>query len=336
MRAVVCPGVKEPLQFKEVDPPRPRAGEVLIRVRACGVCHSDLNVADGSFPMGRFPRILGHEVTGEIVSVGSGVLRSMVGMRVGMPWTYSTCDHCPQCLRGEEVLCDSPRVTGATDDGGYAEYMVAPAAFVTPLPHELDYAEAAPLFCAGLTTYKALKVAGIEPGKKVAIAGIGGLGHLAVQFARYMGAEVIAITATAEKEHIARELGAHYTVNLRSRNLVRELRFLGGADIILTTVWNTKQIEDCVQGLAPDGTLVMTGVPKDEICISPEWLLGGRRRIMGSPTGSRHDLREMLNFCVLHNVRPLVERFPLELAAESHRRVKENRSRFRDVLVIDG
>lgn len=283
----------------------------------------------------RFPRILGHEVAGEVTAVGPGVCKSMIGMHVGVPWTYSACGQCQQCLRGEEVLCEDVKVTGINVNGGYAEFMVAPAAFVIPLPDELDFVEAAPLLCPGVTTYKALKVGGIEPGKKVAIVGIGGLGHLALQFARYMGAEVIAVTGSPDKEHLARELGAHYTVNSTERNLIRELRFLGGADLIVTTISDPREIERCIYGLAPDGTLVLAGVPRGPLSIPPEVLINGRRRIMASPSGSRYDFRDLLNFCVLHNVRSLAESFPLEHAAESHRRIRENKPRFRDILVID-
>lgn len=333
MRAVICQAAGEPMQLREIEIPRPKTGEVLVRVRACGVCHSDLSLANGAFPVAKYPRVLGHEVTGDISAVGSGVPKSMIGMRVGMPWTYSTCGRCKQCLRGEEVLCENVQATGVTVDGGYADYMIAPAAYVTPLPPELDYAEAAPFFCAGLTTYKALKLAGTQVGKKVAILGIGGLGHLAVQFARYMGAEVIAATSTQEKEHLARELGAHYTVHTREKNLVRELKYLGGADIILTTTWDSKEIERCIPGLAPDGVLMIVGVPNGGITIPPELVLHRRLRIMGSPTGSRHDLRELLEFAVLHNVRPMIEKYPLELVLESHQRLRDNLARFRDVLV---
>jgi alcohol dehydrogenase/propanol-preferring alcohol dehydrogenase len=332
---MVCEGLNQPLKLRETDVPKPKSGEVLVRIRACGVCHSDVNLADGTFPIVKFPRVLGHEVTGEIAAVGSGVPKSMVGLRVGMPWTYSTCRQCRQCLRGEEVLCDNARATGVSVDGGYADYMVAPADFVTRIPDELDFAEAAPLFCAGLTTFKALKIAGLLPGKKVAIIGIGGLGHLAVQFARYMGAEVIAATSTPEKEHLARELGAHYTINTREKSLVRELKYLGGVDVILSTVWSVQETENAIYGLAPDGTLVMVGVPSGNISVPPDFLLNGRRRIMASPTGSRHDLKDLLDFCVLHNITPLIEKHSLESAEETHQRLRRNEPRFRDVLIMD-
>lgn len=334
MRAAVCPGVDQPLQIREMDVPSPRAGEVLIRVHACGVCHTDVFLAAGKVPAAKFPRVLGHEVAGEIVEVGDNVSRSMIGRRVGMPWTYSTCGCCNYCLAGDEVLCPDAEATGVSQNGGYADYMVAPAAFTTPLPDTLSYAEAAPLFCAGLTAYKALKVGGIQPGKKVAVQGIGGLGHLAIQFARYMGADVIAVTGTEEKEHLARELGAHYTVNTREKDLVRECDYLGGADLILSTLWDPREVERAIQCLAPDGTLVMLGVPKGPVMLPAQFLLAGRRRIVASMTGSRHDLREMLNFSALHNVHALIEKFPLEEANRSHERVRENKPRFRDVLVM--
>jgi len=212
-------------------------------VHACGVCHTDVFLAAGKVPKARLPRVLGHEVAGEVVEVGENVPRTLIGQRVGMPWTYSTCGCCNYCLAGEEVLCPQAEATGVTQNGGYADYMVAPASYVTPLPAGLDYAEAAPLFCAGLTAYKALKAGGVQPGKKVAIQGIGGLGHLAIQFARYMGANVVAVTGTEEKEHLARELGAHYTINTREKDLVRECDYLGGADLILSTVWDAREIE---------------------------------------------------------------------------------------------
>lgn len=321
------------MQLKEVDVPTPRAGEVLLRVHACGVCHTDVFLASGKVPQARFPRTLGHEVAGEVVETGEGVPRAMMGKRVGMPWTYSTCQCCQYCLSGEEVLCPEAKATGVTEHGGYADYMIAPAAYLTPLPDRMGYAEAAPLFCAGLTTYKALRVGGIKPGHKVAVIGIGGLGHLAIQFARNMGAEVVAATGTEEKEHLALELGAHYTINTRQRDIVREMDYLGGADLILTTVWDAREIERAIQCLSPDGTLVMVGVPKGTVSVPAEFLLSGRRRIMASVTGSRHDLREMLDFCVLHNIRAMIEEFPLEQAQETHDRIRANKARFRDVLV---
>jgi D-arabinose 1-dehydrogenase-like Zn-dependent alcohol dehydrogenase len=292
-------------------------------------------LADGGFPGIKFPRILGHEVTGIIEDVGPGVPRVMTGNRVGVPWVHSACGRCPQCLSGDEVLCSKVRVTGLSVNGGYAEYMIAQAAYATPIPDELDLTEAAPLFCAGLTAYKGLKIGGIGPARKVAVVGIGGLGHLAIQFARNMGAWVIAVTGTDEKENLARELGAHHTVNTRSADPLKELKYIGGADMILSTLSDASLVERYVSGLAPDGTLVMVGIPSNPITVYPQDLVQARRRIVASPSGSRRDLHEMLEFCVLHHIRPIVETFPLEHAEESHRRVRSNLPRFRDVLIAN-
>lgn len=334
MRAAVCTGPNERLAIRELEIPKPRAGEILIRVRACGVCHNDLAIVEGRIPA-RYPRIPGHEITGEVEDIGTGVPRSYIGSRVGISWIWSTCGYCSHCLGGEEELCREAKTTGAMVDGGYAEYVVAPAAFATRLPVELDYPEAAPMFCAGLAAYKGLKVGGIAAGKKVAILGIGGLGHIAIQLARCMGAEVIAVTNTPDKEQLARELGAHYTVNAREKNLLRELGYLGGADLILSTVSDAREIDRVVEGLSGNGTLVIVGNARGTLCVPVNILLEGRRRIIASQTGSRRDMKELLNICALHHIRPMIERFPLDSVNETHERIRQSKPRFRDVLVME-
>ncbi len=336
MKAVVIKEQNGEVAVEEREKPVPGMGQVLIRVHACGVCHSDLGLLQGGFPFAQFPIVPGHEVAGTVEEVGEGVTWPQTGDRVGMPWLYSSCGHCEQCTRGEEVLCQvAPQVTGITQDGGYAEFMLAPAAYVAPIPDALDFADAAPLMCAGLTVYNGLKNARFEPGQRVAIIGLGGLGHLGVLYAKAMGARVAVLSSSPDKEDEAKELGAEQFISERGAALSKALLdWEGGADVVLATAPSSESMTDAFPGLAPDGTLVVLGAAAGEISVSPMDLIGARRHLIGSPSGSRKDIRDALNFAAVHNVRPSITRRPLEEAADVLNEMNERRLRGRVVLSI--
>ena len=310
-------------------------GQVLIRVHACGVCHSDLDVAQGAFPFAQYPIVPGHEVAGVVEEVGEGVEWPQVGARVGMPWLYSSCGHCKQCTRGDEVLCPQMQVTGVVQDGGYAEFMLAPAAYVAPIPDSLDFAEAAPLMCAGLTVYNGLRNAGFEPGDRVAVIGLGGLGHLGVLYAKEMGGRAAVVSSSSEKEQESHKLGAERFINTEENSVAEALGdWEGGANVILATAPSAESMSDALPGLAPGGTLVVLGVAPGEISASPMDLVAGRRRLMGSPSGSRKDIRDALEFAATHDVRPRIAERPLEDVGDVLNEMHERRLRDRVVLMM--
>lgn len=324
-----------PVSREDREQPRPGVGEVLIRVRACGVCHSDLAVQQGAFPFAEFPIVPGHEVAGVIEEAGENVEWPTRGMRVGMPWLYDSCGVCEQCTAGDEVLCDQVTVTGVNRDGGYAEYMIAPASYVVPIPDALSDTEAGPLMCAGLTVHNGLKRAGFEPGEKVAVMGLGGLGHLAVLYARAMGARVAVLSGSPDKESEARELGAERFINTKEKSVTDALQqWEGGADIVLATSPSGELMSQAVWGLAQDGRLVVLGAAGDDIVAAPAGLIMGRRKIMGVPSGSRKDARDALNFAASHDIRPRVTERPLEDANEVLQEMESGRLRDRVVLTL--
>jgi len=330
--------VKQPNQFVIEDRPvpQPAAGQVVIRVQACGVCHSDLEVLLGHFPFAKYPIVPGHEVAGVVEKVGPGVAWPKVGDRVGMPWLFDSCGHCDLCVRGDEVLCASMTVTGVNQDGGYQQYMLAPAAYVAPIPKELDFAEAGPLMCAGLTVFNGLRQAGFEPGQKVAVMGLGGLGHLGVLYAKAMGARVAVISNTPDKQDEARELGAEHFISTQAKKTADALReWDGGADVILQTAPSSEAATEAFPGLAADGTMVVLGVGPGAITTSPMDLIGGRRRLLGSPSGSRHDLRAALNFSAHHHVVPRITKITLEEAPKALESMRKGTLRGRAVIVFD-
>ena len=335
MKAVVIQKPNVPIVIEDRPIPQPKAGEVLIRVHACGVCHSDLNVLLGYFPFATYPRVPGHEVAGVVEKVGEGVSWPKVGDRVGMQWLFSACGHCDQCVRGADVLCPFAQITGVTQDGGYQQYMIAPALYVAPIPDELGFAEAGPLLCAGLTVFNGMRQAGYKPGQKVAVIGLGGLGHLGVLYAKAMGARVAVISNTPDKQDEAQELGAEYFVNTQTQKAGDALRgWDGGADIILATAPSSEAATDAVPGLAPDGTLVVLGIGPGNISASPSDLVGARRCVMGSPSGGRSDVRATLNFSAHNKVLPRITKFPLEDAAKALDLMNTGKLRDRAVLMI--
>lgn len=337
MRAAVINEPNGGVEIQNRERPEPGPGQVLIRVHACGVCHSDLNVLEGAFPFAQYPIVPGHEVAGVVEEVGSGVEWPETGARVGMPWLYSSCGHCEQCTRGEEVLCQvAPNVTGVTADGGYAEFMLAPASYVVPIPDALDFTEAAPLMCAGLTVYNGLRNAGFQPGMRVAVIGLGGLGHLGVLYAKAMGARVAVLSASPDKEEEAKDLGAELFINSREGSVAETLLgWEGGANIILATAPSVEPMTAAIPGLAPDGTLAVLGAAAGEISVTPMDLIGARRRVMGSPSGSRKDVRDALKFAAEAGVRPIVTTRPLEAAGDTLNEMHEGRLRNRVVLTME-
>lgn len=319
-------------ELVERELPQPRPGEVRIKVQACGVCHSDSIAKMGLFPSVRYPIVPGHEIAGVIDAVGADVIGWAAGTRVGVGWFGGHCGRCEPCRRGDLVDCRNLRIPGITYDGGYAEAMVAPADALALIPDDLSPADAAPLLCAGVTTYNALRESGARPGDLVAILGIGGLGHLGVQFAAKMGFRTVAIARGSDKEPLARKLGAHVYLDSQSQDVAAELTKLGGARTILATVTSGKAMSAVIPGLAVRGKLVVVGVGPDPIEVSPFDLIGGSRSVVGHASGASIDSQDTLSFSALSGVRPTIETMPLERAPEAFDKMMRNEARFRMVL----
>ena len=315
MKAAVLREFKKPLAFEDIPRPSLDADEVLIKVEACGVCHSDLHVADGDWPpfasLTKLPLILGHEIAGRVVEKGSAVEELQVGDRVGMPWIYWTCGECEFCRAGNENLCAKQKITGVTVDGGFAEFVKAPASHALKIQEGLAAVEAAPLFCAGVTVYRALKQARISPGQRLAIFGIGGLGHLAVQMARELGAVVIAVDRTEEKLHLAKALGAAHGYIAASKNVAKELRAKGGVHVGLVTSAARAAYDMAFACVRPSGTLLAVGLPAENICFPPILMAAKEVRIQASAVGTRQDLREVLAMAAMGKIRCRVATRPL-------------------------
>src|SRR6266567_4514654 len=321
------------LRLVERSVPEPGAGQVLIRVEACGICHTDAATVTGIYPGLKLPRVPGHEVVGRIEALGSGVSRWRIGQRVGIGLIAGEDGTCEPCRRGDMVNCQNPVVSGVTADGGYAELMVAEARGLASIPDELSSVEAAPLLCAGITTYNALRNAGLRGGDLVAVQGIGGLGHLGVQFARHMGFRTVAIGRGSEKEKLAKELGAHVYIDTAVDDAAAVLQRMGGARAILATAPSGDGMGPLVSGLAARGKLIVVGVPSDQIQLSAFPLVFGGRSVYGSLTGTAIDQEDTLGFSVLENIRPMIETAPLEQAAGAYDRMMQGKARFRMVLI---
>ena len=332
MRAVQVKNANGPFELVERDIPAPAAGQVLIKVQACGVCHSDAFTKLGAFPGIVYPRVPGHEVVGIINKVGERVAGWQKGQRVGVGWYGGHCGSCPSCRRGDFITCANGQIPGITYDGGYADYMIAPSEALAAIPAELQAAEAAPLLCAGITTYNALRNSSVRAGDIVAILGIGGLGHLGVQFAAKMGCRTVAIARGADKEALARKLGAHHYIDSTDQDVAAELNKLGGARIILSTVTNSKAMSATLGGLSVDGKLIVVGASPEPIEVSPLLLIGGRRAIEGWPSGIAADSEDTMAFSALSNIRPMIETMPLERAAEAYEKMMSGAARFRMVI----
>jgi len=332
MRAIEVTKANGPFQLVERDIPNPAAGQVLIKVQACGVCHSDAFTKFGAFPGLAYPRVPGHEVVGIIEKIGEGVPDWKPGQRVGVGWHGGHCGHCPSCRRGDFVTCVNAQIPGISYDGGYAEYMLAPFEALAAIPDGLDAAEAAPLLCAGITTFNALRNSGVRAGDTVAILGIGGLGHLGVQFAAKMGCRTVAIARGADKGPLARKLGAHVYIDSTAQDVAAELNKLGGANVILSTVTSSKAMSAALGGLAVDGRMFVVGASAEPIEVSPLLLIGGRRGIQGWPSGTSSDSEDTLAFSALADIRPMIETMPLERAPEAFERMMSGDARFRMVI----
>jgi len=335
MKAVQVSKPGGALELVERPIPEPGRGQVRIRVDACGVCHSDVMVKDGLWPGLQYPRVPGHEIAGRIDTVGADVANWKPGQRVGVGWHGGHCFTCDPCRRGDFILCQFEKVTAISFDGGYAEYMIAPAEAVAAMPDELPADEAAPLLCAGITVYNPLRNSGARAGDLVAIQGIGGLGHLGIQCARRMGFRTVAIGRGGDKEPLARKLGAHEYVDTSAGAPAQALQKLGGARVILATAPDAKSISALIEGLAPGGKLVIVGAAPDPLSVSPLQVILSRRSIQGWPSGTAKDSEDALQFSALTGVRPMIERYPLEKAAEAYDQMISGRARFRAVLTVD-
>lgn len=314
---------------------KPAANQVRIKVKACGVCHSDSFVKQQLWPNVQFPRVPGHEVAGVIDEVGSNVKAFKLGQHVGVGWAGAYCGQCQACRHGDFILCENHQITGLHFDGGYAEYMIAPVEAVAAIPDELSFAEAAPLMCAGVTTFNALRHSGALSGDVVAIQGIGGLGHLAIQFANKMGFKTVAISKGSDKEALAKKLGAHIYLNTAKDNIVLELQHLGGARVILATAPSGKSISPLVAALGNYGELIIVGASADPIEVISTQLIMGNRSIKGWASGTAIDSEETLKFCALTGIRPMIQQYPLAKAPDAYDDMMANKARFRSVISME-
>ena len=331
MKAVQVTKANGPFEIVERDIPEPGPGQVRIKVEACGICHSDAFVKSGAFPGLVMPRIPGHEIAGRVDAVGPNVTMWKKGDRAGVGWHGGHCFECNACRKGLFINCDKAQVTGISYDGGYAEYAVVQASAAARIPEALDAADAGPLLCAGVTTYNALRNSGARPGDTVAVQGIGGLGHLAIQYAARMGFRTVAVSSGADKEELARQLGAHEYIDTAKVPAAEGLQKLGGADLVLATAPHAEAIASTVNGLKARGKLLIVAAPFEPLPISAFGLLSGKT-IAGWPSGSSIDSEETMAFSALTNVRPRIEKFKLDQAEEAFAKMMANKVRFRAVL----
>jgi len=333
MRAVQVTRPNGPFEMVERRIPEATEGSLRIQVQACGICHSDALTKQGTYPGMVHPRVPGHEVAGVVDAVGRGVTGWEPGQKVGVGWNGGYCGHCDPCRRGDFFACVTGQVTGITSDGGYADYLIAPASAVARLPADLAPAEAAPLMCAGLTTFNALRNSAARPGDVAAVLGLGGLGHLGVQYAAKMGFHAVAIARGKDKEPLARKLGASVYIDSQAQDPAAELLKLGGAKVILATATSGEAMSAVQGGLAVHGTLLVVGAAPT-MQVSPVWLLAGCRSIKGWYSGTSIDIQDTLAFSARTGVRPMIETFPLERASEAFDRMMSGKARFRVVLTM--
>jgi D-arabinose 1-dehydrogenase-like Zn-dependent alcohol dehydrogenase len=332
MKAIQIPAPGAP--FELVDRPLPdlKPGWVRIQVKACGVCHSDMYAKMGYWPGLKYPLIPGHEVAGIIDALSPEITAWTAGQRVGVGWYGGHCTFCEPCRRGNFAACEKGGITGFTHDGGYAEYMVAPAQAVALIPDDLDFADAAPLMCAGITTYNALRHAGAMPGDLVAVLAIGGLGHLAIQYAAKFGYRTVAISRGTDAKDLALKLGAHDYIDSTASNAADTLAAMGGAKVILATAPSGKAMSGLISGLGVGGKLVVVGASQEPIEVAPNNLLGKYRSVVGWAAGTAIDSEDTLRFSALTGVRPMIEKYPLAQANEAYERMESGKARFRVVL----
>jgi len=331
-RAMQVPAAGGDFQLVEREFPAPGPGHVRFRVQACGICHSDAITKFGVFFPITYPRVPGHEVAGVVDAVGADVKLFEPGQRVGLGWLGGYCNYCTPCRRGDFILCENQLVSGVHFDGGYADYVIAPANGLAFIPDELSPVEAGPLLCAGITTFNTLRNSGARPGDTVAIFGIGGLGHLAVQYAAKSGYRTVAIARGEDKAALAKQLGAHIYIDSTKEDPAAALQKLGGAVVILSTLTSADALAQAVNGLAPGGKLVINGVPEKPIAVDAAPMILGRRSIVGWPAGTAKDSEDTLNFSALTGVKPMTEVYPLEKAAEAFDRMLSGKARFRVVI----
>ncbi len=334
MKVAQVPGPGKDFQIVEREIPTPRAGEVRIKVQACGVCHSDVFTKEGGWPGIEYPRVPGHEVAGVIDEVGEGVSAWKKGQRVGVGWHGGQDNTCLSCRRGDFRNCTNLKIPGISYDGGYQQYMLAPVEALVAIPETLSDVDAAPLLCAGITTYNALRHSGALPGDLVAVLGIGGLGHLGIQFASKFGYKVAAIGRGPENAALAKKLGASVYIDSKATNAAEELQKLGGARVILATAPSSKAMSELIDGLAPNGKLVVIGATTDPIEVTPVQLITGSRTIQGWAAGTPADSEDTLQFAELTGVRPMIETYPLDQAAEAFDRMMSGKAQFRVVLTM--
>jgi D-arabinose 1-dehydrogenase-like Zn-dependent alcohol dehydrogenase len=322
-------------ELVEREIPMPGVAQVRVKVEACGICHSDALVKEGMWPGLQYPRVPGHEVAGRIDSLGENVSAWAVGQRVGVGWHGGHCFICDQCRRGDFAMCVNRKVTGLDFDGGYAEYMIAPAAALAAIPDEVPAEEAGPFMCAGVTVFNALRNSGARAGDVVAVHGIGGLGHLGVQYARQMGFQTVAINRGNDKEPLARKLGAQHYIDATDSDVVAELQKLGGAKVILATAPNAHAISSLVDGLAPSGLLLVPAAPAEPLTISMFSLIAKRSSVAGWYSGTARDSQDTMEFSATSGVHPMIEKYPLDRVAEAYERMHSGKVRFRVVLTLE-
>jgi D-arabinose 1-dehydrogenase-like Zn-dependent alcohol dehydrogenase len=332
MQAVQVAKAGGPLELVERDVPEPPEGHVLVKVQACGICHSDSLTKDGLWPGLEYPRVPGHEIAGVIEKMGAGVEDWQAGQRIGVGWHGGHCGHCEHCRHGDFVLCKNALIPGISYDGGYADYMIAPQEALARMPDDLSDIDAAPLLCAGITTFNALRNSGARAGDVAAILGVGGLGHLGVQFARKMGFVTVAIARGADKAPLAKQLGAHHYIDSEAQNVAEALQALGGARVILATATSGKAMSAAIGGLGLNGKMIMVGISEEPVEVPITQFIMGRNSVQGWPSGTAADSTETLAFSALSGVKPMTEEYPLSRAAEAYDRMMSGKARFRVVL----
>lgn len=335
MRAAIATAANQPLSVTDLEMPEPGEGELLIKLTACGVCFTDLGLLQGHYPFARFPVVPGHEITGTVAALGPGVSWPEVGTPVGAQFLYDSCGHCDYCVRGEQILCPAKRITGIVADGGYAEYVVLKAGFVTPLPAGLDPVAGAPLMCAGITAFNGLRQAGAKPGSRVGVVGLGGVGGMAVRYAVAMGARVAVIGRSRRGEEQAKELGAELYVATEEMDPATALKaWDGGANVVLNAAPSTTAATATLGGLAPDGTLVFCGYGPEPLTLPIQPMVLNRLHVMANPSGSPHDLRDTLAFSVRHGILPEVTPITLDDAPGALEAMAAGKSQGRSVIVF--
>ena len=334
MKVAQVPKGGADFQIVEREVPSPGAGQVRIKVQACGVCHSDVLTKEGALPGIEYPRVPGHEVAGFIDELGAGVSEWKQGQRVGVGWHGGHDGTCLSCRRGDFINCRNQKIAGISYDGGYQEYMLAPVEALAAIPEGLSDVDAAPLLCAGITTFNALRHSGALPGDLVAVQGVGGLGHLGIQFGNKFGYKVAAIGRGPENAMLAKKLGASVYIDSQSNNAAQELQKLGGAQAILATAPDSKAMSGLIDGLAPTGRFVVVGISSDPIEVTPLQLIVGERGLQGSAVGTPTDSEDTMNFAELTGVRPMIETYPLERAGVAYARMMSGKAQFRVVLAM--